>query len=233
MVGKDGILQAVARVKENIAAAAERSGRSLSDITLVGVTKTVGVAQIKTLLHAGVHHLGENRVQEFLPKYVELSGENPIWHFIGHLQRNKVKQVVDKVSLIHSIDSLELACEVNKRAEALNKRMDILLEINIANEPSKHGILPENAKEYAERMFALPNVNLRGLMCVAPFVENGEKNRSFFRKMRKISVDIADFLPYASCPLELSMGMSGDYTVAIEEGATIVRIGTALVGNGR
>ncbi|MCL2202340.1 MAG: YggS family pyridoxal phosphate-dependent enzyme [Defluviitaleaceae bacterium] len=221
----------VEKVRENIATAAHKSGREASDITLIGVTKTVGVQRIRELIQAGVTHLGENRVQEFLPKYVELSTQNPTWHFIGHLQRNKVKQVVDKVSLIHSIDNMDLILEVNKRAEIIKKRVDVLLEINIANEPSKYGILPENAKEMAKRMFELTYVNFRGIMCVAPFVENGEKNRSLFKKMRKISVDIAEFIPYTARPPEISMGMSGDYCVAIEEGATMVRIGTALVGD--
>jgi hypothetical protein len=220
----------LAKIQENITEAARKSGRSPSDITLVGVTKTVEANRIRSLVKAGVMHLGENRVQEFLPKYVELADLSPTWHFIGNLQRNKVKQIIDKVSLIHSIDSMELALEVNKRAESIGKTMDILIEINIANEASKQGILPEKTNEFAERLFYLKNVRLCGLMCVAPFVENGEENRLFFRKMRKLGVDIADKIFYTARPLEISMGMSGDYAVAIEEGATIVRIGTALVG---
>jgi hypothetical protein len=225
----------VKRVKDNIAAAADRSGRSLSDITLIGVTKSVNSAQISQLIKAGVNHLGENKVQDFLPKYAELSSEHPHWHFIGHLQRNKVKHIIDKVTLIHSIDSIELAEEVNKRAQTAGKTMDILIEINIANEPTKYGISPEKTKEFTERLFALNFVRLRGLMCIAPYVENSEKNRTLFAKLKDLSenlrVDFGQVCPYNLLPLDLSMGMSNDYTVAIEEGATMVRIGTALVGD--
>jgi hypothetical protein len=221
----------IREIREKIAEAAHKSGRLPSDITLIGVTKTVEPTRIRMLLEAGVTHLGENRAQEFLPKYAELSDISPTWHFIGKLQRNKVRQIIDKVSLIHSIDSMDLAIEVNKRSKILGKVMDVLIEINIANEASKHGILPENAKEFAKHMFDLSNVRLCGFMCIAPFVENGEKNRLFFRKMKQITLDIHETCPYNLLPLGLSMGMSGDYTVAIEEGATMVRIGTALFKN--
>jgi hypothetical protein len=224
----------VARVRENISAAAEKSGRTIEDITLVGVTKSVNIAHIRALLQEGILHLGENKVQEFLPKYAELSTEHPIWHFIGHLQRNKVKHIIDKVALIHSVDSIELANEIDKKAKLLNKTVDVLIEINIANEATKYGILPEKTKEFAERLFELTNIRLRGLMCVAPFVIKSEKNRTLFAKIKalsdKIMLDFHGISPYTFLPLELSMGMSNDYTVAIEEGATIIRIGTALVG---
>lgn len=231
------IKQNVTEIREKIAESALKSGRIPSDIQLIGVTKTMDIPQIRTLLDAGVTHLGENRVQDFLPKFVELTTENPTWHFIGNLQRNKVKHVVDKVSLIHSIDSIELAREINKRAVAQNRTIDVLIEINIAKEPTKHGILAENANELSEHIFELPNTRLRGLMCIAPFVENAEKNRVFFAKMKDLShkiffknrVDIINKLSYTSRPFELSMGMSCDFLVAIEEGATMVRIGTALV----
>jgi hypothetical protein len=231
------IAQNADEIQKNIAAAAQKSGRKASDITLIGVTKTVDAKRIRTLLQAGVTHLGENRVQELLPKHGELSNNliKPVWHFIGHLQRNKVRQIIDKVSLIHSVDGIGLALEINKRAEMAEKRMDILLEINIANEASKHGISPVNTRKITEQLFALPHVRLRGLMCVAPYVENGENNRSYFKKMFEIMLDIKESRPYNSTPqdlsMELSMGMSGDYAVAVEEGATMVRIGTALLGN--
>jgi hypothetical protein len=231
------IAQNADEIQKIIAAAAQKSGRKASDITLIGVTKTVDTKRIRTLLQVGVTHLGENRVQEFLPKHGELSNNliKPVWHFIGHLQRNKVRQIIDKVSLIHSVDGIGLALEINKRAEMAEKRMDILLEINIANEASKHGISPVNTRKIAEQLFALPHVRLRGLMCVAPYVENGENNRSYFKKMFEIMLDIKESRPYNSTPqdlsMELSMGMSGDYAVAVEEGATMVRIGTALLGN--
>jgi len=235
--------QNVTEVQKRIAEAAYKSNRKPEDITLIGVTKTVGVLQIRDLIQAGVTHLGENRVQDFLPKYAELTTDNPTWHFIGHLQRNKAKQVVDKVSLIHSIDTLDLAREIDKRAKQTGRTMDILIEINIANEPTKHGILAENAKEFSKHIFELSNMRFCGLMCVAPFVENSEKNRSFFAKMRDLlyeinfveGVDNKKGMPYTHAPFtarnELSMGMSNDFLVAIEEGATMVRIGTALVGD--
>jgi len=228
----------VAKIQQQIAEAVEKSGRAPQDVTLIGVTKTASVPAIRELIHAGVTNLGENRVQDFLPKYAELQPTSPTWHFIGHLQRNKVKQIIDKASLIHSVDTIELACEINKRAEQSNRTMEILIEINIANEPTKHGILAENANEFSKQIFGLSNVRLCGLMCVAPFVENAEKNRKFFAQMRDLSekiflknrLDMKNTLPYTPRPFELSMGMSGDFLVAIEEGATMVRIGTALVG---
>ncbi|MCL2499325.1 MAG: YggS family pyridoxal phosphate-dependent enzyme [Defluviitaleaceae bacterium] len=222
-------------IRKNIAEAAHKSGHHASDVTLIGVTKNVNVSRIRTLIKTGVTHLGENRAQEFLPKYVELYGDSPVWHFIGHLQRNKVKKIIDKVCMIHSVDSYDLAVEINERAKAIHRKIDILIEINIADEASKQGILPDKAKIFSEQLFDLPNIRLRGLMCVPPFVENGEENRLFFRKMRNLGVDIFGTRCYDSVtpqqtPFELSMGMSGDYTVAIEEGATMVRVGTALVG---
>ena len=227
----------VAKIRENIAIAAKKSGRNPSDVTLIGVTKTINTTTINELIQAGVTTFGENRVQEFLPKYEALLPQNPTWHFIGHLQRNKVKQVIEKTSLIHSVDSLKLAIEINKCAEMAQIRMDVLLEINIADEPSKYGVSPQDANELAKHLFELKNLNFRGLMCVAPFVENSEKNRSLFSKMRKISdkimLDLLNYPLYDNAPFALSMGMSNDYLVAIEEGATMVRIGTALVGNRR
>jgi hypothetical protein len=236
--------QMTAQIKKNaeeirkiISEAAEKSGRTLSDITLIGVTKTVPLPQIRDLLNAGITHLGENRVQDFLPKFLALSEQKPAWHFIGTLQRNKTKQIIDKVTLIHSVDSIPLAMEINKRAREINRTADILIEINIANEPTKHGIPAEKANEFSKHIFELSNTRLRGLMCVAPFVENSEKNRLFFAKMRDLSlniftcnrIDITNELNYNSPPFELSMGMSNDYRTAVEEGATMVRIGTALV----
>ncbi|MCL2363138.1 MAG: YggS family pyridoxal phosphate-dependent enzyme [Defluviitaleaceae bacterium] len=236
------VSQNVIEVRKRIAEAAYKSNRNPEDITLIGVTKTVSVLQIQELMQAGVTHLGENRVQDFVPKYAALEASNPTWHFIGHLQRNKTKQVVGKASLIHSIDSLDLAREIDKRAKQANRTANILVEINVANEPTKHGIPAESAKEFSKYIFELPNVRFCGLMCVAPFVENSEKNRSYFAKMRDLlrknifekSVDNEKIMPYTHAPFtagsELSMGMSNDFLIAIEEGATMVRIGTALVG---
>jgi pyridoxal phosphate enzyme (YggS family) len=223
----------VARITEQISTAAKKSGRDPSEIKLIGVTKTVPVPLINELLAAGVTEIGENRVQDFLPKFAEL--ENQItrpskWHFIGHLQRNKVKFVAGKVDLIHSVDSLPLAQEINRHGEKLEKVVNILVEINISTESSKFGIPPCDILKFAENLANMRFVRLCGLMCVPPFVENGEENRVFFTKMQKILVDIQNNYHYDTKPVELSMGMSGDFATAIEEGATMVRIGTALFG---
>ena len=224
-------------VREKIAEAADKCGRNVNDITLIGVTKTATLPEINALIDANVTNLGENRVQDFLPKHLEMTAKNPIWHFIGHLQRNKVKQVVDKVSLIHSVDSIELAREINKRAEQVNRTVDILIEINIANEPTKHGISPTNLNELSEQIFELSNTRMCGLMCVAPFVESAEKNRRFFAKMQdlgheicaKKNIDFGKSVPYTDAPFHLSMGMSNDYIEAISFNASMIRIGTALL----
>ena len=215
------------QINEAIFAATAKSGRNPSDVQLIGVTKTIGPERIKQLISAGVTHLGENRVQDFLPKYEALEALAPTWHFIGHLQRNKVKFIIDKVAMIHSVDSLALATEINKRAGQIGRTMDILVEINIAGEDSKHGIKPEEALPLINKLAELEYIRVKGLMSMAPFVENPEENRHYFEKMRNLLLDINKRGPHNLT--ELSMGMSGDYAVAIEEGATMVRIGTALV----
>jgi len=226
----NSINENLAYINEGIATAAKKSGRNMSDIRLVGVTKSIDIKGIRQLISAGVTHLGENRVQDFLPKYEALtSAPAPTWHFIGNLQRNKVKFIIDKVAMIHSVDSLALAQEIDKRAGQTGRIMDILIEVNIASEDSKHGITPEEAVPLANKLSELRNIQLKGLMCIAPFVENPEENRKHFRKMHNLFLDINSWHPHNIT--ELSMGMSGDYTVAIEEGSTMVRIGTALVGD--
>jgi pyridoxal phosphate enzyme (YggS family) len=172
-----------------------------------------------------VNNLGENRVQEMLGKIPEVPGA--AWHLIGHLQTNKVKAVIGKAALIHSVDSARLGREISKHAAA--NPADILMEINIAGEDSKHGVPPEGALALARELAGLPGVRLRGLMTVAPFDANPENNRIYFRKMRETLVDISSKLGY-DCFNELSMGMTGDYQIAVEEGATMVRIGTGLFG---
>ena len=223
----------VETVRSHIAEAAKKSGREAESITLVGVTKTIEPARIKELIAAGVSDIGENKVQEFLPKYEELTEGDASacnWHFIGHLQRNKVKFIADKVCLIHSLDSLSLAEEINKRGEKLGKKINILIEVNIAEEPSKHGISPNKVFEFAEMLVKMPFLSPTGLMCVAPFVSNQEENRVHFERMRNLLVDINRKCIYYEMS-ELSMGMTLDYPVAIEEGATYVRVGTALFGS--
>jgi len=227
----------LAVINNIISAAAIKSGRRFKDIKLIGVTKTVEPERIRQLILTGETYgadvicLGESRVQEFLPKYEALQEPLiPIWHFIGHLQRNKVKFIIGKVSMIHSVDSLALAQEIDKHANQAGCIMDILVEINIAGEDSKHGIRPEETLSFVENLMKFSNIQVRGLMCIAPFVENPENNRHFFKKMRNLLLDIKAQHPHNHSLTELSMGMSGDYAVAIEEGATMVRIGTALFG---
>ena len=215
-------------IYDKIAIAAIKSGRNASDVCLVGVTKTMDVIMAGKLVEAGLTDLGENKVQELLPKYEALSKCDGLnWHFIGHLQRNKVKFIIDKVKMIHSVDSLALAKEIDKRAKQVNKTIDILIEVNIASEENKHGVSKEDSSILAKEILTLKNIRLQGLMCIAPFVENPEDNRLCFENMRKLLVDINKWYPHNL--KELSMGMSGDYAVAIEEGATMVRIGTALM----
>lgn len=216
-------------INEKISAAAAKSGRKREDILLLGVTKTIDTKRIREMMDCGVKYLGENKVQEITEKYDEI-GNDAKWHLIGHLQTNKVKYIIDKVELIHSVDSLKLAEEINKRAQRINITMDILIEINIAGEKSKHGIDANDALKLCEQTAPLSNVRVRGLMCVAPFVENPHENRDYFARMRKLFIDIRDknidnvYMDY------LSMGMTNDYEVAVEEGANIVRIGTAIFG---
>ena len=226
---KDGMNENLKEIQENIARAAEKSGRDATDITLLAVSKTIPIERIRQAYALGIRQFGENRVQELLPKCE--SFPEPDWHMIGHLQTNKVKFIVEKVKLIHSVDSIRLAEEINKRAARLNITANILIEINIAEEDTKQGVSPQNADFLIEQIQTLSNVHTKGLMCVAPFVEDPEQNRRYFEKMRTLYVDIKGRRRHNMDMTYLSMGMSGDYQVAIEEGANIVRIGTSLFGN--
>jgi pyridoxal phosphate enzyme (YggS family) len=219
----------LAEIQENIERAAQKAGRKAGDITLVGVSKTIPIKRIKEAFDLGLLHFGENRVQELLPKYEAFS--TPSWHMIGHLQTNKVKFIVEKVKLIHSVDSLRLAQEINKRAEQHNIKIDVLIEINIAEEDTKHGVASQNAVFLLEQMQQLPNICTKGLMCVAPYVEIPEQNRKYFEKLNTLFVDISTKKMHNVDMRFLSMGMTGDYQVAVEEGANIVRVGTGLFGN--
>ena len=217
-------------IQENIKQAALKSGRPADDITLIGVTKTIDCERIRELLNVGVTNLGENRVQEFLPKYDEL-GNKAIWHQIGQLQTNKVKYIADKMSLIHSVDSLKLAAEINRQALKHSRIIDVLIEINIAGEGSKAGIAPEETRRFIEEMSRFSNIFIKGLMTIAPYVENPEENREYFANMRELFIDKSLILSDNVDMHVLSMGMTGDYEVAIEEGANMVRIGTGIFGS--
>lgn len=215
-------------INEKIKAAAEKSGRKREDVLLLAVSKTVDVPRIKEAVNLGLVDLGENKPQEINWKYYEI--KNVKWHQIGHLQTNKVKYIIDKVCLIHSVDSLKLAEEISKRAKAKNITMDILVEINIAGEEAKSGVPLDEAEALAVEISKLDNIIVKGLMTVAPFVENPEDNREYFKQMRNLFVDIRD-KNYNNIDMKyLSMGMTNDYEIAVEEGANIVRIGTGLFG---
>jgi pyridoxal phosphate enzyme (YggS family) len=217
-------------INENIARAAQKSGRQAADITLIAVTKSVSSQilqkELDTLLAGGVSNLGENRVQELTVKQ-PLCDNNITWHMIGSLQRNKVRNVVGRVALIHSLDSLRLAEEISRIAVRENVAADVLIEINIAGEDTKHGIPPEAAADFAAEAARLPNIAIKGLMTIAPFVDDGEENRRHFRQMARLFAQLKS-AGHNMC--HLSMGMTIDYETAIEEGATMVRIGTAIFG---
>lgn len=219
----------IKEVEEKIKAAAYRSGRKREDILLLAVSKTIDIPRIKEACACGLKELGENKVQEIMDKY-ESMGNDIKWHLIGHLQTNKVKYIIDKVKLIHSVDSFKLAEEINKRAGLKNIKSDILIEVNIANEESKFGVSVENTEELIRSISILPNICIKGLMTVAPFVENSEENRHYFKRLKELLVDInGKNIDNVSMSI-LSMGMTSDYEVAIEEGANIVRVGTGIFG---
>jgi pyridoxal phosphate enzyme (YggS family) len=209
------------RVRERIAEAAARSGRRAADVRLIAVSKTVGVDRIREGIAAGIEALGENRVQEARAKIAVLGRPVP-WHLIGHLQTNKVKEALELFDLIHSLDRLELARECERRAAARGVPVAALLEVNVAGEASKGGFLPDQVSPAIEACAALEHVRVRGFMAIPPAVEKAEDARPWFRTLRALAARHG--LP------ELSMGMSGDFEVAIEEGATMVRVGTAIFG---
>ena len=215
-------------ITQNIARAAEKSGRKYEDITLLAATKTVDVEVINHAIEAGVSFIGENRVQEFLSKYEQYNPVN--MHFIGHLQTNKVKDIIDKVSLIHSVDSYRLAEEISRQAVKRNIIVNILLEINIGDEQSKSGFEYDEAVAAVEKIAKLGGIKIKGLMAIPPICASPDENRPYFAKMKKLFIDIGSKKIDNSSMDYLSMGMSDDFEVAIEEGANIVRIGTALFG---
>lgn len=217
------------KVEARIAAACARAGRDRSEVTLIAVSKTKPVEMLREAYDAGARCFGENKVQEICEKYDKLP-QDIKWHMIGHLQRNKVRQVIDKAALIHSVDSYRLAQEISVQAQKKGITMPILLEVNIAQEESKFGIATDDVIQLAEEIAVLPNLSIRGLMTVAPFVDDPEENRTYFRQIKQLSVDIKNKNIDNVCMEILSMGMTGDFEVAIEEGATMVRVGTGIFG---
>ena len=216
-------------VEKNIQKACEKSGRDRNEITLIAVSKTKPVEMLQDAYDAGIRDFGENKVQELCDKY-EVMEKDIRWHMIGHLQTNKVKYLIGKTTLIHSVDSYKLACEIEKQAAKHNCTMDILIEVNVANEETKFGLSTEDVLSLVRDIAKLPHIRIKGLMTVAPYVEDSEENRVFFRNIKQLSVDI-DNQNIDNVTMDvLSMGMTGDYMVAIEEGATIVRVGTGIFG---
>jgi pyridoxal phosphate enzyme (YggS family) len=216
-------------VEANICAACKRAGRERSEVTLIAVSKTKPIEDLMEAYDAGIRVFGENKVQELVGK-MEQMPKDIHWHMIGHLQKNKVKYIVGRVDLIHGVDNEELAQEINKRAEKAGVVQDILIEVNIAKEDTKFGVEPDKVKDFYVNIQKLPYVNVRGLMCIAPNVDLPEKNRQHFVNLHKIYVDIMDYMGHNNRVDVMSMGMTGDYQVAVEEGATMVRVGTGIFG---
>lgn len=216
-------------VERNIQEACKKANRSRDEVTLIAVSKTKPISMLKEIYDLGVRNFGENKVQELCEKHPQMP-EDLNWHLIGHLQRNKVKNIIDKATLIHSVDSIRLAETIEKEAAKKDLIVDILMEVNVAEEESKFGLKVEEVIPAIETIATFPHIRIRGLMTIAPFVENPEENRSIFARLQKLSVDIrSKNIDNVNVDI-LSMGMTNDYQVAIEEGATMVRVGTGIFG---
>lgn len=223
------IRENIKAVEKTIAVTCREVGRDVQEVTLIAVSKTKPVEMLQEAYAYGCRDFGENKVQELIEKFEEMP-KDIRWHMIGHLQRNKVKYIVDKVYLIHSVDSLRLAEEISKEAVKKDVCVKILVEVNVANEETKFGTTCDEVKQLVYDIAKLPNIRVKGLMTIAPFVENAEENRPIFSKLRKIAVDIMkENIDNIDMEI-LSMGMTGDYTVAISERATCVRVGTGIFG---
>ncbi len=216
-------------VEKNIEAACSLGERKREEVKLIAVSKTKPVEMLQEAYDYGCRDFGENKVQELVDKYEKMP-KDIRWHMIGHLQRNKVKYIVDKVYLIHSVDSLRLAEEISKEAVKKDVTVSVLIEVNVAEEASKFGTTSEDAIALVEQIAKLSNIAIKGLMTIAPYVENAEENRVYFRKLKQIYVDIIRKNIDNVFMEELSMGMTGDYKVAITEGATYIRVGTGIFG---
>ncbi len=225
----DELRENLKSVEERVQSACDRAGRKREDVTLIAVSKTKPVEDLKVIYDAGIREFGENKVQELTGKIPEMAADIN-WHLIGHLQRNKVKYIVDKVKLIHSVDSYRLAEEINIQAKKHNVVVPILIEVNAANEATKFGVKLEEAKQLCEEISHLDAVHIMGLMTIAPNVVVPEENRAIFHKIKDLSVDIANENIDNVDMRIISMGMTNDFEIAIEEGATHVRVGTAIFG---
>ena len=217
-------------VRERIAKACEASGRDIADVRLIAVSKTKPEDMIREAYAAGQREFGENKVQEMCAKAEAMADLEITWHLIGHLQKNKVRKAVSVAAMIHSVDSVELAAEIQKEAARIGKVQDILLEVNVAAEESKFGLTPDEVPYVVSQIESFPNVRLRGLMTVAPYTETPSENRVYFRQLNKLTVDIQSKKTDNISVDCLSMGMSNDFEEAIEEGATMVRVGSLIFG---
>lgn len=225
----DIICSNLEKVRERVRAAELRSGREPGDVSIIAVTKTVEVERIRNAIDCGIKDIGENRVQEITEKY-DILDRDCSWHLIGHLQTNKVKYIADKVSLIHSLDSIELAEEIQKRAGKAGRIIETLVQVNIAGEETKSGISPKQALGFVRALSVFGNIRVKGLMTIAPLAENPEDVRWVFAGLRKLLIDIRKE-NIDNIDMEcLSMGMSNDFETAIEEGSNMVRVGTAIFG---
>ena len=223
------LIENVQIVEEKISAACKRAGRDRKDVTLIAVSKTKPVSDIETVLETGIRDFGENKVQELTQKY-EVLPKDIRWHMIGHLQTNKVKYLPGKVCMIHSVDSEKLAAQIDKEAAKAGIIIPVLIEVNVAQEETKFGTTCEETIDLIRKAARLEHIRIKGLMTIAPYTDDPEENRPYFRKLRQLAVDIDSKNIDNVDMTELSMGMTGDYEVAIEEGATLVRVGTGIFG---
>lgn len=223
------VAENLAQVQKNINESCSKINRDPNEVTLIAVSKTKPVEMLKEAYDAGARVFGENKVQEIVDKYDQMPSDVK-WHMIGHLQRNKVKYIVDKVAMIHSVDSLRLAETIEKEAAKKAVIVPILIEVNVAQEESKFGLKPEEVLPLIEQIADFSHIRIKGLMTIAPYVDNAEENREIFRELKKLSVDIAAKNINNVTMSVLSMGMTGDYMVAVQEGATMVRVGTGIFG---
>ncbi len=220
------ICHKIQEIEQRLARACERAGRKREEVLLLGASKYANAEKIREAYQCGVRVFGESRAQDFLKKFEELKDLPIDWHFIGNLQTNKVKYIIDKVSLIHSLDRPSLAEEIQKRAERLGKVQDVLIEVNVGKEETKGGVYEEDLEKLFEYCLSLKNLRVLGLMAIPPYKENPEEVRPYFVKLRKLKEKLEEL--YKLKLPHLSMGMSGDFEVAVEEGATIVRVGSAI-----
>lgn len=216
-------------VERRVCEVCRRAGRSRDEVTLIAVSKTKPVEMLEEVYGAGTRYFGENKVQELVDKY-EVMPKDIHWQMIGHLQRNKVKYIIDKVELIHSVDSIRLAETIDREAEKKGIVANVLLEVNMAREETKFGLMPEEVPDFVRQIAGFHHIKVQGLMTIAPFVSDPEENRKYFANLRKLSVDIGKEKVDNVNMSILSMGMTNDFEIAIEEGATMIRVGTAIFG---